>query len=84
MDHLAYKPNASEVVPRLRALYDREAGDRIFATMRVPSAALAEFAQRYPRAECEYPDPAERAEFWDRLLRRAGRSGGRLDARAPT
>jgi hypothetical protein len=49
-------------------LYDRRAGDRIFATMTVPSATLAEFGRRYPRPECDYPDPVDRVDFWDRLF----------------
>jgi hypothetical protein len=69
MTSLAYKPDAAEVVERLRALYDRRAGDRIFATMAVPSPTLDAFAARYPHAGCDYPDPDRRAEFWDRLLR---------------
>ena len=73
MSTLAYKPGAEEVVQRLRLLYERRAGDRILATMAVPSPALDDFARRYPRPECEYPDPAERADYWDRLWReRAG------------
>jgi hypothetical protein len=68
MQALAYKPNYARVLERLRSLYERQAGDRIFATMAVPSPVLADFARQYPHAECEYPDPAQRAEFWDRLL----------------
>jgi hypothetical protein len=64
----AYKPNAIEVIERLRLLYDRQAGDHIFAKMNVPSPALAEFALRHPSAQCGYPDPDERTAFWDRLL----------------
>ena len=37
--------------------------------MSVPSPALDAFAARYPHAACDYPDPADRADFWDRLLR---------------
>jgi hypothetical protein len=65
---LAYKPNFKEVLNRLGPLYERRANDRIFATMEVPSDTLKEFARQYPHAECGYPDPAERAVFWDRLL----------------
>lgn len=65
---LLYKPNSPEVLARLRSLYERRAEDRIFATMAVPSPALADFAKQYPQPECDYPDPAERAAFWDRLL----------------
>jgi hypothetical protein len=68
MDTLRYKPDCDEVLTRLRGLYERRAGDCIFATMQVPSLTLAEFARQYPHAECDYPDPAERAEFWDSLL----------------
>jgi hypothetical protein len=66
---LAYKPNAEDVLTRLRSLYSRGAGDRIFATMDVPSAALIRFAQNHTHAECGYPDPAQRVRFWDDLLR---------------
>jgi hypothetical protein len=65
---LAYKPHCGDVLTRLRRLYERQAGDQIFATMAVPSPALAEFRRQYPRAECAYPEPAERTRFWDRLL----------------
>jgi hypothetical protein len=69
MDPLGYKPGVRDVLQRLRRLYDRSAGDQICATMEVPSAAIAQFRLRYPQPECEYPDPAERADFWDRLFR---------------
>ncbi len=69
MNTLTYKPGWGDVLPRLRSLYERRAADRVFATMAVPSATVAEFRQQYPQAECGYPDPAERADFWDRLLR---------------
>jgi hypothetical protein len=69
MNALDYKPGYREVLPRLRRLYERRGGDQIFATMAVPSPALAEFQRQYPQAQCDYPDPAERADFWDRLLR---------------
>ena len=65
---LELKPTADEVIQRLRGLYERQAGDRIFATMRVPSATITEFGKRHPDPDCAYPDPAERAEFWGRLF----------------
>ena len=65
---LAYKPHAGAVLVRLRRLYDRQASDRIFATMAVPSPALDAFARAYTNAACDYPDPTDRADFWDRLL----------------
>ncbi len=68
MANLAYKPNCSEVLERLRSLYARQSGDRILATTAVPNAALAAFEAAHPHVGCEYPDPAERAEFWDRYF----------------
>jgi len=65
---LAYKPNAAEVIQRLRLLYERRAADRIFATMEIPSPALDEFRRRHTDVECEYPDPHDRAAFWDSLF----------------
>lgn len=68
MSTLAYKPHVDQVLARLRLLYERRAQDRIFAAMEVPSAALADFRERYAEGFCDYPDPAARVEFWDRLL----------------
>jgi len=68
MNALAYKANTAEVLPRLRSLYERRAADRIFAAMEVPSPALADFAAQNVAGYCDYPDPAARIEFWDRLL----------------
>ena len=67
-DSLAYKPNAMHVVGRLRSLFGRGANDRIFATMEIPSPALGEFRSRYSAGYCDYPDPAARITFWDKLL----------------
>jgi len=68
MDSLAYKPTLDEVLPRLRSLYARQARDRVFASMVVPSRALEEFGRKYEAGYCARPDPAERVAFWDRLL----------------
>ena len=68
MDQLAYKPGLAETLDRLRALYGREANDRIFAAMTIPSDTLARFREEHADGYCEYPDPAARLEFWDRLL----------------
>ncbi len=65
---LAYKPNFRDVLPRLQSLYGRTAGDRLFATMDVPNAALARFAESHAAAGCGYPDLAERTRFWDEFL----------------
>jgi hypothetical protein len=69
MTQLAYKPNAAEVIQRLRGLYTRRAGDRIFARMEIPTAAAAGFRRRHRKTICDYPDPAERCEYWDALFR---------------
>ena len=69
MTLLAYKPGAEEVLRRLRNLYQRQAGDRIFARMEIPSPALRSFAEQYGDGFCDYPAPEERIDFWDRLLR---------------
>lgn len=68
MTELTYKPNVEDVLTRLRSLYARTAGNRLFATMDVPNPALARFAQKHPDAECGYPDLAERTRFWDDVL----------------
>jgi hypothetical protein len=73
MLNLAYKPNASAVLEQLRLLYARQAVDRILATMAVPSGALDAFKAAYPHAECGYPDPEERAIFWDRFFQERSR-----------
>src|SRR6266545_933346 len=70
---LAYKPGLSDTLARLRAFYSRAAPDRILARFELHSPALAEFEAQHQAAFCEYPDPEERAAFWDRLLsERAG------------
>lgn len=69
MSHLAYKPDAADVVQRLCELYARQAGDRIFARMEIPTAAAAEFRRRHRETVCDYPDPAERCKYWDALYR---------------
>ena len=69
MSTLAYKRGVDEVVQRLRSFYERLADDRILATMGVPSPAMDDFRRRYPLPECKYPDPDERADYWDWLWR---------------
>ena len=69
MERLAYKPHLDDVLARLGLLYERQAQDRILATMQVPSAALSAFARQYPGTSCEYPAPESRILFWDALLR---------------
>ena len=69
MDFIAYKANVEDVLVRLRSLYERRAPDRVFAAFQVPSPTLAEFGEQHLEGFCDYPDPAVRVEFWDRLLR---------------
>jgi hypothetical protein len=68
MNDLAYKPNFREVIQRLRLLQSRQAMDRIFASVSVPSDVLEQFARQYGEGFCAYPDPRERAAFWDQFL----------------
>ncbi|MBN2475721.1 MAG: hypothetical protein JXB62_14000 [Pirellulales bacterium] len=67
-DSLTYKPNVTEVLARLRSLYQRCASDRICAVMEVPCAALAEFQEQYTAGYCGDPQSAARIAFWDKLL----------------
>jgi hypothetical protein len=69
MFQLAYKANAAAVQERLIRFYDRQSGDRILAVMGIPSPALEAFRAAHPLPGCGYPDPAERAEFWDGYLK---------------
>jgi hypothetical protein len=68
MSSLLYKRNQKETQSRLRSFYARQSGDRILATMRVPSRAIAEFARTHVHGPCDSPDLAERVKFWDDLL----------------
>jgi len=69
MHTLSYKPNAAEVIERLRLWSQRRATDRVLASMEVPSPALEDFRRQYREGYCEYHYPAARAAFWDGLLR---------------
>ena len=65
---LAYKPDAQAIVQRLRSLYERRAGDQIFARMDVPGETLKRFRQEHRSGQCDDPNLDERIEFWDCLL----------------
>jgi hypothetical protein len=69
LKRIAYKPHADAVLAGLRELYERHAGDRIFASMDVPSGALAAFRRGHPEGFCDAPDLHERIAFWDVFLR---------------
>lgn len=66
---LRYCPEGTEVLRRLRLLHEQRSQEVVLASMQPPSAALKEFAEKNPPGYCEYPDPHERARFWDAYLR---------------
>jgi len=66
---LKYKPDGYDVLERLRRLYDDRDQSIILASMEIPSPALKEMAVKHPPGFCEYPDPRERALFWDARFR---------------
>ncbi len=68
MEKLLYKPNLSEVISRLRLLYQGEAEDQIFAEFELPTVALEEFGRKYSAGFCQYPEPEERIAFWDHFF----------------
>ena len=67
MSLLAYKKNAAEAIARLRTLYSRQAGDRIFSRMYVKSPTMEQFAAEHVDGYCDCPELNERIEFWERL-----------------
>lgn len=69
MDTVSYKKNVDSIVKRLELLYERKASDQIFADFRLPSKTLVEFGKINKEEYVQYPDPVERAHFWDSLLK---------------
>jgi len=69
MNSIAYKPGASDVIERLNALYERRAGDRIFADFQIPTKTMDQYRIDHVEGYRSYPDPHERARFWDSLLK---------------
>ncbi len=69
MESIAYKPGASDVIDRLNTLYERQAGDRIFADFQIPTRTMDIFRADHAEGYTSYPDPHERARFWDSLLK---------------
>lgn len=65
----SYCPDGLARIARLRSLYERTAGDRIFARMSVRGPTLARFATEHAAGYTERPDLGERAAFWDAVLR---------------
>jgi hypothetical protein len=70
---LTYCPHVEEVMARLRRLFVDREPDAVCATMQWPNPALRAFAEAHPRGFCDYPDPTERIEFWDRYFRERSR-----------
>ena len=66
---LSYKPDCYAVLERLRQLYAQRDQEIILASMEIPSPALQEMAAIHPAGFCEYPDPRERARYWDARFR---------------
>jgi len=69
VNSIAYKTGASDVIERLNALYERRAGDRIFADFQIPTKAMDQYRADHVEGYRSYPDPHERARFWDSLLK---------------
>mgnify|MGYP001824558214 CR=1 FL=1 len=69
MEHIEYKPGASDVIERLQSLYERKAGDRIFADFQIPTRTMDQFRADHVEGYTIYPDPNDRARFWDNLLK---------------
>ena len=66
---LRYKPGGYDVLERLRRLYEERAQDIILATMDIPSPTQQKMSARYATGFCDYPDPYERAIYWDGRFR---------------
>jgi hypothetical protein len=69
MERMEYKAGAEDVISRLTKLYERKAGDRIFADFQIPTLTMEKFRAEHPEGYTTYPDPEVRARFWDSLLK---------------
>lgn len=69
MSSIAYKKNIQSVVNRLTAFYERNAEDRIFVVYKLNSQTMKDFGVTNPAGQVEYPEPKQRARFWDSLLK---------------
>jgi hypothetical protein len=78
MATLAHKRDAEAVIDRLDQFYAQRPQDRICARFDIPSRVLPAYLAEHPVGFCGYPDPAERAAFWDAML--AERAGLEDDA----
>jgi len=66
---LSYCADGYTVLERLKRLYVERDMSIVLAAMEIPSAARQEMARRYSAGFCDYPDPYERALYWDARLR---------------
>lgn len=66
---LRYCTDGDTVLERLKRLYVARDMSIVLAAMEIPSAARQEMARRHPAGFCDYPDPYERALYWDARLR---------------
>ena len=69
MDEIKYKKSADSIIERLKPLYERKANDQIFADFQIPSKTMDQFRENNKAEYTSYPDPLERAHFWDSLLK---------------
>lgn len=69
MDEIRYKKSVGSIIERLESLYERKASDQIFADFQIPSKTMDEFRENNKAEYTSYPDPLERAHFWDSLLK---------------
>ena len=69
MDEIIYKKSVGSVIERLKLLYERKACDQIFADFQIPSRTMDEFRENNRAEYTSYPDPLQRAHFWDSLLK---------------
>ena len=66
---LAYCSRPDETQARLRALYEERDQSIVLATMAPSSPARAAYARTREAGFCDYPDPGERARYWDSVLK---------------
>lgn len=69
MDEIRYKKSVGSIIERLELLYERKASDQIFADFQIPSKTMDEFRENNKAEYTSYPDPLERAHFWDSFLK---------------
>jgi hypothetical protein len=66
---LSYCADGYQVLERVKRLYVQRDQSIVLAEMSVPSAAREQMPVTHPAGFCEYPDPRERAMYWDARLR---------------